>query len=170
MLVVALTFLLTLGVQVLVWRVRTPNRDIRMLLLLGIFSLSLTLLRVLWPLQPTAIVNLATASQIGLAFCSLWLAYCEFYLAIKSQSPSSQILLYAARHPQGVLPEDLMAIVADGPAEDARVESLMNAGLARRTAMGFEPTPAGRRLARAMKMIGSLYRLPPTGPKPGEQA
>ena len=80
------------------------------------------------------------------------------------------MLLYAARHPQGVVREDLLAVVANGPAEDERVETLVNGGLVRRTSAGLEPTAAGRRLARAITMVSGIYRLPPAVHKPREPA
>ena len=161
---------LTIACHIAIWRLWQPRRDTVALLAIGGGTIGAIVAAWgigIWPFGPDTLPGWV---QVGLAVAAVWLAYCEFYLAIKSQSPSSQMLLYAARHQQGVLPEDLMAVVAEGPAEDERVESLMNAGLARRTAVGLEPTPAGRRLAGAMKIIRSLYRLAPPGPKPGEQA
>lgn len=170
MLVVALAFALTIGGQLFVWRVRTPHNDVRTLLLLGTVGLFVAIVGSVWQHRGSTAFNGSAVAQIGLSFFSLWLAYCELYLAIKSQSPSSQMLLYAARHPQGVLREDLLAVVANGPAEDERVESLVNGGLVRRTSAGLEPTPAGRRLTQTITLVSRIYRLPPAVPKPRELA
>ena len=160
---------LTIACHIVIWRLWQPRRDTVALLAIcgGTIGAIVAAWGIgIWPFGPDTLPGWI---QVGLAVAAVWLGYCEFYLAVKSQSPSSQMLLYAARHPQGVLPKDLMAVVADGPAEDERVESLMNAGLVRRTDVGLEPTPTGRRLAQAISIVGGIYRLPPPGPEPGSQ-
>ncbi len=161
---------LALAGHIAIGRMRPPRRDTVALLAAGGGAMGAVIAASglgLWRLGPDTLPGWV---QVILAAGAAWLAYCELYLAIKSQSPSSQMLLYAARHPQGVSREDLLAVVANGPAEDERVESLVNGGLARRTSAGFEPTPAGRRLAQAISIVGGIYRLPPAVPKPREPA
>jgi hypothetical protein len=161
---------LAMAGHVAFWRVWPPRRDTVALLAVGGGAMGVVIAASglgLWPLGPDTLPGWV---QVVLAAAAAWLAYCELYLAIKSQSPSSQMLLYAARHPQGVLREELLAVVANGPAEDERVESLVNGSLVQRTRAGFEPTPAGRRLAGAISILGGIYRLPPAVRKPREPA
>jgi hypothetical protein len=155
---------LALASHMAIWRLRRPSRDTAALLLVAGASLTAILVATVtgrWPCAPQA---LAGWIQVVFAVAAVWLAYCELYLAIKNESPSSRMLLYAARHPGGSSEADLLAVVANGPLEDERLESLVNGGLVQRTAKGLEPTTAGRRLAAAINAVCQLYRLSPPLP------
>lgn len=150
--------------HVVIWRLRRPPRDTAALLALAGATLAAILIAGATGCWPFAPAGLAGWIQVVVVVAAMWLAYCEFYLAIKNESPSSRMLLYAARHPGGSSEEDLLAVVAKGPVEDERLESLVGGGLVQRTTKGLEPTAVGRRLAAAINAVCRLYRLSPAPP------
>lgn len=157
---------LSMAGHVVIWRLSRPTRDTAALLAVAGACLAAILIAGAMGRWPCAPGSLAGWIQVVVVVAAMWLAYCEFYLAIKNESPSSRMLLYAARHPGGSSEEDLLAVVAKGPVEDERLESLVDGGLVQRTTKGLEPTAAGRRLAAAIDAVCRLYRLAPAPPPP----
>lgn len=149
--------------HVILWRLRRPRRELRALLLLGPAVFGFLFVMAALGYWPFSVGSFAALGLICLTTGAVWLAYCEFYLAVQEESPSSRMLLFAARHTNGVCQHDLLRIVADAPNGPGRVESLLASGLVQPKESGLSLTPRGERLLTIIESTTRLYKLSPPG-------
>jgi hypothetical protein len=151
---------LSFCVQLVLWRIFVPDRQIRALLVvfflvpwvvMGLLQIAGT---------PTVLAMLSAAEGVRLAifYVSCALTYTVLYSAIEQQSPTLAIVSYVAKRPQCSY-ADLVDKFGKGHELSHRIELLARSEFVRQEGGRYRLSPAGHRLAKLFDAANRLFGL-----------
>lgn len=155
---VSLLFL-SFCVQLVLWRIFIPSRQIRTLLvvfflvpLIAVGFVQLTGIPMPGALTPAEIV------RVAIFYVSCALTYTVLYSAIEEQSPTLAIISYVAKKSQ-CSAADLVDTFGRGHELSQRIELLARSEFVRQEGDHYRLSPAGDRLAKLFDAANRLFGL-----------
>jgi len=159
----SLLFIAAFGLHFIIWRIRIPRRQSKVLLqcflsvlvvgslLLYYFSNDIALLGVKPP------TRLAAYARLWMYFISFTLAYMITYSAVEADSPSLVIILkIAATGTSGLKEESLLSELNDDALIVPRIRDLLRDKMAEQVEGQYRLRPKGAMLSRLFQLYRSL--------------
>ncbi len=151
-----LLFSVAVAIQIILWKVRLPKRQMRtLLLILGAVFL-------VWFIVAAALAEpLLELLHVALFYASVSLAYTVTYSAIEADSPTLSLMRFLAGGPrEGAPEEEIAAFFAKRPFVRARLVALERSGLIGerdgRYVLAGKPSLAFRLILGYRKIYGSI--------------
>jgi len=133
--------------QILWWRMRRPAADVRVLALLLVLALCAFAALAALPASSAALAMpqgwLAILYSLALAG-AVSLLYLITYAGLDAKSPSTLIVVAAAKFPEGLTMEDVAALFTDEEFIVQRIDGLVRIGQLRRAGENLHLTLHGR--------------------------
>ena len=151
-------------VQLVLWRIFIPSRQIRALVVI-FFLVPLVVFGVVQLIgTPIALTALSPAEVVRLAsfYVSCALTYIVLFSAIEEQSPTLAIVSYVAKEPQ-CTGGDLVDRFGKGHELSHRIELLDRSEFVKREGDRYWLAPAGDRLAKLFDAANRLFGIEPGG-------
>ena len=147
-------------VQLALWRIFIPRRQIRALLVIFVLVplIAVGVLQIVG--MPDVLATLSAAEIIRLAifYVSCALMYIVLYSAIEEQSPTLAIVSYVAKRPQ-CTDADLVDKFGKGHELSSRIELLARSEFVRQESGRYRLSPAGQRFAKLFDAANRLFGL-----------
>ncbi len=151
-----LTFFIAMLVHLAIWRIRLPKKN-RVFVLVNVFFWTLVLGVIL-------LEGISSYTDYIVLYCCLAAAYIVSYPAMEADSPSLEIVRNIAKAgASGLEKRELYSTMTDEKLVVARVEDLLNDGLARLDSGKYMLTPKGRFLAGVFVWFRGLLNAPKGG-------
>jgi hypothetical protein len=160
-LLVGITLLmLSFCVQLLLWRVWLPARQIQTLLIVFIIApfVAIAMLTVTGGQQFLPTFSIADIVRLIFFYASCSLVYIILYSAIEERSPTLAIVSYVGNR-AGSTEAELFERFGGGDELFHRIELLTLSKFVGRDGDNWHLTPAGRRLAQLFDVAGRLFGL-----------
>ena len=150
-------FLFCLAFHIILWRLRHPKRHALTLLLtffvpLFLVALFMIMFRidVAWP----------TLAAVGLLHAAISCAYIQVYPASQADSPSLKVLLLVGKSmPVGMTENEIQASFNEVALLEARIQDLIDSGLAAESGGKLELSPRGRLLITPFILLRRMLGL-----------
>jgi hypothetical protein len=151
---------LSFCVQLALWRIFIPRRQIRALLVIFVLVplIAVGVLQIVGMPDVLATLSAAEIVRLAIFYVSCALMYIVLYSAIEEQSPTLAIASYVAKRPQ-CTDTDLVDKFGKGHELSSRIELLARSEFVSQENGRYRLGPAGRRFAKLFDAASRLFGL-----------